>query len=274
MSPPKSRRHAVISGGSSGIGLAIAKGLYAKGWNLSLIARDPKKLNRTQEMLCGRPHERARVCLLSADVTDALQSTEAGNRATTRMGPPDLLVTSAGLAAPGHFQALPLELHRKAMEVNYFGTLHLISALAPVMGKAGRGHIALVSSGAGLVGVFGYSAYSPSKFAVRGLAEVLRAELRPSGIGVSVVYPPDTDTPQLQEENASKPAETRAILGRTRTLSAESVAKAVLLGVERNRFIIAPGWEMNTLARLHSVLLPIMNRYFDRRIARTRSVSR
>ena len=71
----------------------------------------------------------------------------------------------------------------------------------------------MISSGAALVGVYGYSAYSPSKYAVRGLAEVLRGEFKPDSVNVSIVYPPDTDTPQLAQENKTNPAETFAISG-------------------------------------------------------------
>ena len=68
------------------------------------------------------------------------------------------------------------------------------------MRAAGSGQLVLVASAAALIGLYGYSSYAPSKFAVRGLAEALRSELAPEGIGVSVVYPPDTDTPGYREE--------------------------------------------------------------------------
>lgn len=75
----------------------------------------------------------------------------------------------------------------------------------------GGGRVVFVSSQAGQIGVFGFSAYSPSKFALTGLAQVLRMELKPHGIFVSVAYPPDTNTPGFEEENKSKPEETRLI---------------------------------------------------------------
>ena len=88
-----------------------------------------------------------------------------------------------------------------------------------------RGSIVGVSSAAGLVGVFGYTAYAPTKFAVRGFLETLRGELAPYGIHVGCSFPPDTDTPQLADENRYKPKETKAISGTIKPLSAERVAQ-------------------------------------------------
>ncbi len=87
-----------------------------------------------------------------------------------------------------------------AKMVNYFGTLYSIKAALPAMETQKQGHIVLIFSGAGLIGLLGYSSYRPTKFAVRGLAESLRAELKPKNINISIVYPPDTDTPIPQRE--------------------------------------------------------------------------
>ena len=81
------------------------------------------------------------------------------------------------------------------------------------------------------MGLFGYTTYSPSKFALRGLAEALRAELSDENIGVSIVYPPDTETPMLEEENKIKPEETKLITGVVKTWSAEAVADCIMRGI-------------------------------------------
>jgi len=104
---------------------------------------------------------------------------------------------------------------------------------------------------------------------VRGFAEALRSELRAEGIGVTVVYPPDTDTPQLREEIAHRPEPTRRIAAAARVLSADEVAAAIMSGIRQKRFIVAPGWSTALLARLHSVLLPGLNRFwFDPLVAK------
>jgi len=95
-------------------------------------------------------------------------------------------------------------------------------------------------------------------------AESLRAELEPEGIAVSVVYPPDTDTPQYAEEAPLRPEATRRIAAGARIMSADAVAAAILRGVARGSFVIAPGWEMSALALLHSGIAPLLYRFWMR----------
>lgn len=262
--------HALITGGSSGIGKATARLLLKRGMNVTLLARDPAKLEASRAELAVAIQSEQRIGIMSVDVSDRprLEASVAESIAT--LGSPSLLVTSAGIAHPGYFSDLPIDIFERTMAVNYFGTLYAIRAVLPAMLKAGHGHLALVSSGAGLVGLYGYTPYSPSKFALRGLAEALRGELKPSGIGVSIVYPPDTDTPQLAEENKTKPAETKAITATADTWSADGVATAIVTGIAQNRFSITPGTEMRVLNRFHSVLAPALNRYFDQLVAKVR----
>lgn len=132
-------------------------------------------------------------------------------------------MTSAGVAVPGYFEDIALSAHHEAMSINYFGTLYAVRAVFPYLKESAGGRIVLISSGAGLVGVFGYSAYSPSKFAVKGLAESIRIEAERCNIQVSVVYPPDCDTPQLQKEMETKPAETISIAGDVKIWRTEDV---------------------------------------------------
>nr|VFJ75478.1 MAG: 3-dehydrosphinganine reductase [Candidatus Kentron sp. FM]VFJ75799.1 MAG: 3-dehydrosphinganine reductase [Candidatus Kentron sp. FM]VFK22320.1 MAG: 3-dehydrosphinganine reductase [Candidatus Kentron sp. FM] len=257
--------HAIISGGSSGIGLAVARDLVGTGWNLSLIARTPSRLDEAKQQLerLGAREDQV-VHIIAADVSEEDQAGNAIESALDCLGAPDLLITSAGMAHPGYFQELPLAIFRDTMAVNYFGTLYLIKAALPAMRGRGTGRIVMISSGAGLIGVFGYTPYSPTKFALRGLAESLRSEVKQDGIGVSIVYPPDTDTPQLAAENLVKPVETRAISGTAKTWSADDVAAVIIEGIRKGRFTITPGWEMTLLAVLHSLIGPLLFRYFDR----------
>jgi 3-dehydrosphinganine reductase len=133
-----------------------------------------------------------------------------------------------------------------------------------------RGSMVLISSGAGLIGIYGYTPYSPSKFALRGLAESLRGELKGLGIQVVIVYPPDTDTPQLVEENKTKPPETKQITASAETWSAENVAIAIVKGIEKKQFAIAPSTEMSILHKLHSLLNPLLNWQFDQIVTKVR----
>ena len=265
------QQHAIITGGSSGIGKATAKLLASQGCHISIIARNPRKLEAAKaEIGAARANLHQRVVAISADVSDRLQVEAAIHEAIAQIAPPDLLIASAGIAHPGYFQELPIEVFERTMAINYFGSLYSIRAALPAMEKRQRGHIVLISSGAGLIGICGYTAYSPTKFALRGLAESLRGELKPLGIRVSVVYPPDTDTPQLEEENKTKPLETKQITGTAGTWSAQKVAIEIVRGIEKKSFAIAPGLEMTLLGRLHSLLAPGLNWYFDRIVAKVR----
>ena len=245
----------------------MAKTLASSGWRLSLIARNSDQLNRAIQSL---QITKDRIRQYAADVSDQKAISESINESIKTFGTPDLLITSAGIAQPGHFQELDSKAFQQAIDINYFGTLYATQTVTPAMRQAGQGHIVMISSGAALIGVYGYSAYCPSKFAVRGLAEVLRAELKPSGINVSVVYPPDTDTPQLAQENKTKPAETFAISGNAKTWQADDVAKVIMKGINKNRFSITPGLEMTALARLGSLINPLLQRYFDHLVKKTR----
>ena len=261
-------QHAIITGGSSGIGKATAKLLAQQGANISIIARDRSKLDLAkQEIEAVRVNPNQHVIALVADVANQPENEAAIRTAIEQIGNPDLLITSAGMAYPGYFAEIPLEIFERTMAINYFGSLYSVRAVLPAMESKQKGQIVLISSGAGLIGLYGYSAYSPSKFALRGLAESLRGELQPKGIRVSIVYPPDTDTPQLVQENKTKPLETKQITASAQTWTAESVAQTIVRGIEQKTFAIAPGWEMNILHRWHSLLIPLLNWYFDRLVS-------
>lgn len=243
---------ALVTGGSSGIGLALARLLARNGANVWLAARDRVRLESAlEEVEAARYSEEQRCGFVSADLSVASEASAAVSRVVESAGLPDVVVNSAGVAHPGYVQDLSLDIFRWMMETNYFATVHVIKAVLPGMIERRSGHIVNISSMAGFTGVFGYTAYGASKFAVTGFSEALRAEMKPHGVRVSLVFPPDTDTPQLAYENQYKPPETKAVSGTARALSAETVARAILRDAGRGRFLILPGWE----ARLFHVLI-------------------
>jgi 3-dehydrosphinganine reductase len=267
---PYANQHAIITGGSSGIGQALAKLLVQQGANITLIARDRQKLLQAQqELQTVVVNQTQQINIATADVADRASITAVLEQAIATLGAPNLLITSAGIVHPGYFSEIPLEIFERIMAVNYFGSLYSVKAVLPAMVERQQGHIVLLSSGAGLIGIYGYSAYCPSKFALRGLGESLRGELKPKGIKLSVVYPPDTDTPQLAAENKIKPLETKQITASAKVLSPEAVAQEILRGVANNKFAIAPGGELKILNRWHSLLSPLLNWYFDKIVDKT-----
>ncbi len=257
-------RHAVITGGSSGIGLALARRLARQGTRLTLLARDAGKLAAVAAEIQEEHPTLPSVFVSSTDVTQQTEVETALADAIAAHGPVDLLITSAGQALAQTFEATPIDQFEQLMAVNYFGSLYPLKTLLPAMRSQGHGHAVLISSGTGLFGLFGYSAYGASKFALRGLAESLEAEYRGTGVGIHIAYPPDTDTPQLAAENATKPPETKAITAGAGLWSADAVAEHILRKVAAGSFCITPGFPLTALAWGHSLIAPILRWHFHR----------
>lgn len=257
--------HVLVTGGSSGIGLAVAGQCLARGAAVSIVARDRDRLAAAHERLAGRDAT-ARVASVAADVTDRPALVAAVAEVARVSGPVDVLVTCAGYAHPGHFLDLGDDVFRDQMEVDYFGTLHAVRAVVPGMVERGRGHLVLVASTVAFAGIYGYCAYAPAKHAVRGLAETLRPELKPHGIVVACAYPPDTQTPGYERENAHKPEVTKRISATVAPRSADAVATAIVKGIERNRLVITADPATAALARTGGLLAPLLHRVFDRHL--------
>jgi 3-dehydrosphinganine reductase len=255
--------HVVITGGSSGIGLATAREAVTRGARVSLVARDETRLAEAAASVGA-------VATASADVArpDAVRA--ALDAVVAEGGPCDVLLTAAGSSHPGYFEQLDEAVFRDQMEVDYFGTLHAIRAVVPSMIERGRGHLVTISSTAGLIGVFGYTAYAPAKYAVRGLAETLRPELSPHGIVVACAYPPDTRTPGFDAENELKPPETERISAAIKPRDAEQVARAIVRGIEKDRLVITADAQTAALARGAGLVGPYVRWTMDRQVRQVR----
>ncbi len=239
-------RRAFITGGSSGIGRALAAALVDEGAHVCIAARGEAGLDAALAELRPRAREPGQILTrVALDVGERGAVEAATPTILAALGGVDLLINNAGITHPAALLDTPPELFEAIMRVNYFGTVHVTRALLPSMiaAKHPAAQIAMVSSLAGVIGIYGYTAYAASKFALVGFAECLRQELLGHGIGVSLVFPPDTDTPQLAAENQIKPAQTRAIAGKVEVLSAELVAAATLAGLRKRRHRIVPGFE-------------------------------
>ena len=234
-------KRVVVTGGSSGIGKALASALVDEGAHVCLVARGQAKLDAAVAELRERAAAEQRVAAVALDVGDREAVDAAAPEIVAALAGVDVLVNNAGITHPAAFLDTPVELFEAMMRVNYLGVVHLTRALVPELIAAGGGQVAIVSSLAGVVGIYGYTAYSASKFALVGFAESLRQDLLVHGVGVSVVFPPDTDTPMLTEENRIKPAQTHALAGNVAVLSPEFVAAATLRGLRKRRHHIVPG---------------------------------
>ncbi|MEM6762552.1 MAG: SDR family oxidoreductase [Pseudomonadota bacterium] len=258
---PEHSAHAIITGGSDGIGYAVASVLGAQGFTLTLVARRADGLAAACERLSHRVG--ARAGWEACDVSDEIAVRAAIKRAQDRRGPCHTLVTAAGMVIPGAFEDLDPEAFARQMDVNFFGTVNTVRAVYPEMVERGAGRIVMVCSAAALVGIYGYTAYGASKFAVRGFAEALRGEARVKGVSVSLAFPGDTDTQQYANEIHERPAETSAIAGKAALSPPDFVARAIVRGMDRGTFAIYPNLQTRALGRTASLIAPILQRRFD-----------
>lgn len=262
--------HIIITGGSSGIGAAIAEIEAARHASISLIARRAHQLTEVRDRLQSR-YPSSQITICAADVAD-----EAGMNAAIRtceetLGPCDRLITAAGIVEPGELVSQPSDSFRAQVETNLFGTVNAVRAVYPQMVRRGTGQIVIISSGAGLIGIHGYSAYCASKHALTGFAEALRQEAKPNGINVSICFPPDTETPQLAAELPRRSAAASATMGLAKPWPAEKVAALIVKGADRGRFEIYPGLMIALLGRFGTAVAPFLRWYFDMKIARARN---
>lgn len=253
-------KRVAITGGSGGIGLALARQLLGFGAEVTLLARRPGPLDEASDLL-RREHPSARVSTCPVDVADA----EAVQRALGPLAASGLevLISCAGTVTPGRFVELPASEFRREMDVNFFGVVNACAAVVPHFVARGAGHVINVGSLGGVIGIYGYTAYAPSKFAVVGFSQALRAELKPHGVRVTVAHPPDTDTSMLRDEQALRPPETRAIAGTAAVRSPEDIAARILRGAAAGAFDVWCGAGPRTLALAHAVVPGLLRWYGD-----------
>jgi len=262
-------RHVLITGGSEGIGFALARRLVTYGAEVTLVARNPSKLERARKVLLDEVAE-ARVDCIDLDVSDAGAIADRLLRALDGR-PLDVLVNNAGVSRPGYFWDIPEADFQRMIEVNFSGAVQLTRALIPSLEQT-RGHVVNVGSVSSVIGSLGHSAYCGSKFALYGFSDALRAELRPRGVAVSIVLPPETETKMLDGERPFLPKGAQALQESAGRLTADEVARATLRGVARGDFEIVPGFlaQATVLAsRLSPGLVRAYSDWVVRRAERT-----
>ena len=257
---------AYITGGSSGIGLAAAKHLAAAGANVIIFSRNQERLNEAAAAIKKQCLPGAQVvAAIKADVTDRQEVEKVFSRALEQYGAPDLLINCAGLAYPHYFEQISFEKFDETMKTNLYGVWNVTQRLVPAMKQKG-GHIVNVSSIAGFIGIFGYTAYSASKFAVIGFSEALRSELKRFGIKVSVLCPPDSDTPGFAAENETKPPETKEVSKGAKLMTPAEVAAQMAAGLEKEKFMIIPGFDGQLTWRLKRFLPALVDKILSAQV--------
>jgi 3-dehydrosphinganine reductase len=255
---------ALIVGGSSGIGLAVAGQLAAEGCSIILAARREELLERAAAQLVLGAHPETRIATLALDASDPRQVKERLVPFLEKAGTPELLYNGAGIAVADHFSATGDDVFNDILNINLRAVWYVLKAVVPLMREAGGGQIVNVSSLSGLIGVYGYTAYSASKFAVCGLSQSLRNELESENIRVRLLCPPDTATPQLEQENLTKPKETFQVDAFTGVLSPERVARALVRNLGRRKFLIIPGFRARLSWLVYRLFPGLVHRIMDR----------
>ena len=257
-------KHVFITGGSSGVGLHTAMHLVSAGCLVTIIARDKTKLQQAEKQIAakaqrgqaGSSEAGPAVQALSCDICDEQQVQHTIQQAETRFGPITIFIGCAGSSTPGHFEELPTAQHTAHFALNYMGAVHCLKVLVPRFKARREGRIVLVSSLCALTGVFGFTAYGASKFALRGMAEALHMETAPYGVFVSVVCPPDTDTPGFETENKVKPKETTLISEGSGLFKPDVLGALVLDVLRRWRFLASCGFDGQALCVLSTGTSP------------------
>ncbi|NVK20382.1 MAG: SDR family NAD(P)-dependent oxidoreductase [Methylocystaceae bacterium] len=203
-----------ITGGGTGIGKALALKLVKQGHKVYISGRNIEKLEAvgtgTIPVVCDITNQ------------DSVQA------AVAKIGPVDLALLNAGTYAPGPTHETPIDQIRQAMEVNYFGTVHCLQAVLPVM-KENGGHLAVVASLAGYRGLPNASGYGPSKAALISLCESIKAELSDSAVKFQVINPGFVKSPLTDKNSFAMPY----------LMEADDAADAILKGLEKKAFEIA-----------------------------------
>ncbi len=234
-----------ITGVGSGMGLESALQLAAQGAHIVGFDRSGAETTR-HAIEARRRSTTQRVVQFIADVSDRAATLAVLRDAVAQCGTPDLVIHMAGVGGVAEMVDMPFEFFDRMLQINLYGTRHVVEALLPaLLEKAASGvrpKLLLVGSMGGYVPVYGYTAYSTSKFAVVGFAQCLRYELKPRGIDVACFCPSEVRTPALAKEYESIHPATRAMKAVSGQMDMHEAIAGLLAGLRRNTFTIVPGW--------------------------------
>lgn len=233
---------AFITGAASGIGLATARRLHQRGWQLGLADWDIERLRHV-----SAEWDTQRVQCFQLDVRDAERVhcvlTEFAQQHDGKL---HLLFNSAGILQIDAFTDIGAERHQQIVDINLMGTIHCCQAAFPYLQKAAPSHVINMSSASATYGIPNMAVYSASKFAIQGLTEALHLEWRPFAIQVSDIMPPFVNTSMLTEQKKSP-----AILQRMGThITAEQVADSVMAQLEIPHLHRTVGWRFTLTHRI------------------------
>lgn len=235
---------ALVTGASRGIGRALAHELAARGATVGLAARSVKDLDAVAAQLPGAHHVLVCDVALRESVQAAVEAYVAA------AGGIELLIVNAGIAHYEPISSQDVEKIERMTEVNWLGTVYTIKAALPHLLTRARGHIVVMSSGAGLRAFPGAAAYSATKAAQRMFAEALRHELAGSGVSLTTVYPSEIATALHDHE---RPDTMPAWYHVAQAAPAAALARRVVKAVERDRRELHWRAPVKGMAVLHGI---------------------
>jgi NAD(P)-dependent dehydrogenase (short-subunit alcohol dehydrogenase family) len=260
-------KQALVTGAGSGIGRETALLCARRGANLALCDIDEVGLAATEDEARGLGCD---VLAQRIDVADRAQMQAFAEAVHGRAAAVDLLVNNAGVGLGAGFLETPLEDWDWILPINVMGVVHGCRMFVPAMVERGSGHVVNLSSAAGYFANPGLAAYTATKFAVLGLSQALRVELRPLGVGVTAVCPGLINTPITRTSRLRGNAETQrerlVRLYERRNYGPERVASRIMYAVQRDRAVMpvtAEAWGMWWLARFAPSLARGLARALD-----------
>jgi len=256
-------RRTVITGGSSGLGLALAIELAKGGDQLALIARNRAKLEVAATEICTAVPG-AKVSCYSVDVCDASAVQESIDKIIAQTGGIDLLINSAGILREACFEETTEAVFRETFDINLFGLINCCRAALPSL-KANSGTIINIASMASHTGVFGYTAYCASKHAVKGFTESLYYELKPQGVRVQLICPPEFDSPMVDAMNENRSPENMAQTQQIPKEPVEVIVRDTLKAIDSGRYHTITGLRA-TLMGFSMQHFPGVGRWMSNRI--------
>ena len=251
-------------GSSTGMGRETAKLFVQIGGSVLMVARRQNILEEAAEEIKQYiSNESQFVEILSCDATDMEKLRSLLEEFIKNHVVPDYLFNLVGRAIPGYIEEYTLDDFKENMNTNYYGQLVPTLIILPYLMKEKKGHIIYFSSILGYMGMMGYGAYVPTKFAIVGLAEALRNELKPHNIKVSIIYPPDTNTPGLSTEKEGKPPECVIMSETGGLLEPNEVAEYIINKVMENKFHISPG-RAKSIRYINRIFPKLVRWFMDR----------
>lgn len=256
----KNWKHALISGGGSGLGHGLAVRLLKRGAAVSVldlgISDERRAALDAAATQGGAPWQ-----FIKTDITDETGLRQSVTTAVLAHGAPDLAINSAGIGLSKAFADMDSAAFRRVIEINLIGSYHFAAATIPHLQPGAR--LALIASLAGIVSNYSYAAYGTSKFGVVGLATTLRYEYEPRGIHISCICPPEVKTPLVVEERASGDPVAMDVKLIAGSMELDPACDQMLSGLDAGRWMIIPSFAGKATAFAAQRMPGLFYRFMD-----------